>query len=374
MYSYAQVVTGAERLAAYLPMLAGKQVGVVVNATSVVGAHRINVVDTLLSSGVMVAKIFCPEHGFRTFADAGQNISDSVDPLTNLPVISLYGKKKKPSPEDLQGIDVVVFDLQDVGVRFFTYISTLTYVMEACANLNIPVIILDRPNPNGFYIDGPVLEPGRTSFVGLQPVPVVYGMTIGEYARMVNGEKWLKSVRRCELSVITTENYTHSTLYELPVKPSPNLVNQNSVMLYPSVCFFEGTIVSVGRGTWSPFEVFGHPGLKSYSYTFTPVSIPGMSKHPPYEGLLCYGTDLRNYYGTTRKVPNQINLSWLIGAFRSWRSNPDFFNDYFDKLAGSSALRRQILEGKTEDQIRLSWQPGLEKFRKIRKKYLLYPE
>lgn len=369
-----RILTGAEQMEIYLPLLAGKRAGVVANATSVVGERRVNIVDTMLSSGVRVVRIFSPEHGFRNFADAGRNIADSVDPVTGLPVVSLYGKKKKPSPADLQGMDIMVFDLQDVGVRFFTYISTLTYVMEACANNNIPLILLDRPNPNGCYIDGPVLEPKFASFVGLHPVPVVYGMTIGEYAGMVNREKWLKSYRPCRLTVIPAANYSHNSPYVLPVKPSPNLPDMNAVLLYPSLCFFEGTIVSVGRGTRFPFETFGHPELKGYSFTFTPESIPGMSGHPPFEGVLCHGTDLRNYYHESKSKPDRINLSWLLAAFDSMGGKPAFFNDYFDKLAGTASLRKMIQEGKNESQVRRSWQPGLEKFKKIRKKYLLYPE
>jgi len=369
-----QVKVGASNLEAVLGLLSSKHVGIVANPASVVGNRGVNIVDTLIRRGVQIKSIFCPEHGFRSFAEAGQLIPNRVDSITKLPVISLYGKKKRPSQEDLTGLDIVVFDLQDVGVRFFTYISTLTYVMEACAGSGIPLVVLDRPNPNGFYIDGPVLEKEFTSFVGLHPVPVVYGMTIGEYAKMVNGEKWMSGGTSCNLTVIPLENYNHSTLYELPVKPSPNLTTQNAVYLYPSLCFFEGTRVSVGRGTLFPFEIFGHPEMKGFSFEFIPESIPGMSSRPPFEGVLCRGLDLRHFYEARPKMFGRLNLSWLLMAHKDMGGGPDFFTDYFDKLVGTSTLRKQMLDGKTENQIRLSWQPAIEAFKKIRAKYLIYPE
>ena len=295
-----------------------------------------NIVDSLVSSGFEVKTIFNPEHGFREFEDAGQIIKNSVDSVTGIRIISLYGKNKKPERKELDKIDVVVFDLQDVGVRFFTYISTLTCMMEACAENNTPLIVLDRPDPNGFYIDGPVLDSAFVSYVGMHPVPVVYGMTIGEYARMINEEGWLKNGVICDLNVIPLENYTHGSLYELPAKPSPNLTTMNAVWLYPSLCFFEGTIVSIGRGTDFPFEVFGHPHLKGFSYSFTPENKKGMSQNPLYRGQPCLGLDLRDFYSTHPKMKGRINLSWLIMAFKDLGSKPDFFNDYFDKLAGNS--------------------------------------
>lgn len=370
LFPAAQVRAGAERTEKYLPLLEGKRIGVVANRASTVGG--INTVDTLIRSGCRIVKIFSPEHGFREETEAGEAVADRNDPATNIPVISLYGIRHKPSLQDLDGIDLMIFDIQDVGVRFYTYISTLTMVMEACAGQNIPVVVLDRPNPNGFFIDGPVLEPEYASFVGLHTVPVVYGMTIGEYARMVNGEGWLTDGISCILTVIPLEGWTHYTFTELPVCPSPNLTTMNAIYLYPSLCLFEGTDVSVGRGTCTPFEVFGHPEMKGFSFSFTPESIPGMSTNPPWKGLRCYGLDLRDFYRKHPGMFGRINLSWLMMAFRDLGSFPDFFNAYFDKLAGTHSLREQIVAGWTESRIRESWQEGLQTFRQIRAKYLLY--
>lgn len=370
LFPAAQVRAGAERTEKYLPLLEGKRIGVVANRASTVGG--INTVDTLIRSGCRIVKIFSPEHGFREETEAGEAVADRNDPATNIPVISLYGIRHKPSLQDLDGIDLMIFDIQDVGVRFYTYISTLTLVMEACAGQNIPVVVLDRPNPNGFFIDGPVLEPEYASFVGLHTVPVVYGMTIGEYARMVNGEGWLTDGISCILTVIPLEGWTHYTFTELPVCPSPNLTTMNAIYLYPSLCLFEGTDVSVGRGTCTPFEVFGHPEMKGFSFSFTPESIPGMSTNPPWKGLRCYGLDLRDFYRKHPGMFGRINLSWLMMAFRDLGSFPDFFNAYFDKLAGTHSLREQIVAGWTESRIRESWQEGLQTFRQIRAKYLLY--
>jgi uncharacterized protein YbbC (DUF1343 family) len=367
-----QVITGAERTELYYPLLKNKTIGIVANNASQINGK--NIVDSLVSCGFDVKMILCPEHGFRKFEEAGQMIKNSIDSATGIRIISLYGKSKKPDKKELNKTDVVVFDLQDVGVRFFTYISTLTNIMEACAESNTPLIILDRPDPNGFYIDGPVLDSAYASFVGMHPVPVVYGMTIGEYARMINEEGWLKNGVICDLNVIPMENYTHGSFCELPVKPSPNLTSMNAVWLYPSLCLFEGTIVSIGRGTDSPFEVFGHPAMKGFAYSFTPESKRGMSQNPPYRGQLCLGLDLKDFYSTHPKMKGRINLSWLIMAFKDLGSKPDFFNDYFDKLAGNSELRKQIIEGLSEIEIRRSWEPGLSKFKEIRKKHLLYPE
>lgn len=366
----AQVVTGAEQQEAYLPLLKGKRIGVVANASSVVG--RVNTVDTLVALGCDVVKIFSPEHGFRQQVSDGEAVDDHADSVTGIPVVSLYGKHRKPSQEELEGVDLMVFDIQDVGVRFYTYISTLTYVMEACAEKGIPLLVFDRPDPNGFYVDGPVLDPRFASFVGLHPVPVVYGMTIGEYALMVNGEGWMKDSLRCELQVISLKNWTHHTYIQLDEPPSPNLTTLNAVYLYPSLCFFEGTDVSVGRGTCSPFEVFGHPEFKGFTFSFTPESIPGMSLHPPHEGELCRGLDLHDFYEKHPAMFGRINLSWLMMGFINLGSSPAFFTAYFDQLAGTDSLRKQILSGATEAQIRQSWQKGIGDFNAIRQKYLLY--
>ncbi len=365
--------TGAEQPERYLPLLRGLRIALVANSASVVGPGKVHLLDTLLACNVNVVRIFCPEHGFRDFADAGEEIADNTDPVSGLPVVSLYGKRKKPSREDMGGLDAVVFDLQDVGVRFFTYISTLTLVMEACAEAGIPLILLDRPNPNGFCIDGPVLEPAFSSFVGLHPVPILYGMTIGEYAGMVNGENWLSSGLSCRLSVVGLENYVRAETRPLPVKPSPNLPNLNAILLYPSLCLFEGTVVSVGRGTRYPFEVYGHPDLISLPFTFTPESIPGMSKNPPYQGKVCHGVDLRKAYSSGNSHPWKLNLTHLCSAFELLGGDAAFFNTYFDKLAGTASLRVQIMAGKNEDQIRQSWQPGLDGFKEIRKNICSIP-
>ncbi len=369
--SAAQVKCGAERTSLYYSHLRHKNIAVVANAASLVG--KVNVVDTLLHSGLRVEKIFCPEHGFRVFSDAGQPIKNSIDSATKLPVISLYGKKKKPDQTDLKDIDIVVFDVQDVGVRFFTYLSTLSYMMEACSQANIPLMVFDRPNPNGFYIDGPVMDSSIYSFIGLHPVPVVYGMTIGEYAKMVNEEGWLKDRMICDLQVIPLENYTHQTQYTLPVSPSPNLTDMNAVYLYPSLCLFEGTIISVGRGTPYPFEIYGHPAFKGFSFEFIPQPTKG-SSNPVYSGQLCRGLDLREFYKTHPRLFGRLNLTWLIMAYKTLGSDPHFFNDSFDRLAGTSDLRKQITEGENEQEIRQGWQERLEKFKEIRKKYLIYPE
>lgn len=347
----------------------GKKVGIVANQTSVAGSKH--TVDLLREKGVEVVRIFCPEHGFRGEADAGEQVGDYRDRKTGLPVISLYGKKKKPLPEDLEGIEVMVFDMQDVGVRFYTYLSTLHYVMEACAENGIPVVVTDRPNPNAFYVDGPVLQASCRSFVGMHPVPVVYGMTIGEYARMINGEGWLAGGIRCELSVIRCRGWKREDTFALPVKPSPNLPDSLSVLFYPSVCFFEGTVISEGRGTRMPFQVFGHPDLKNMPYTFTPVSIPGMSKTPKCMNRSCRGMDLRDQYRIV-KESRRLHLEWLLTAYRNYTGKAAFFTPFFDKLAGTAQLRQDIVAGKSEEEIRASWQPELRAFQQIREKYLIY--
>ena len=362
--------TGAERTKLYLHLLKDQKVGFVGNHTSMIG--HTHLVDSLLKLGINIVRVFSPEHGFRGNADAGAVIASGIDQKSGLPVISLYGDHKKPTKDDLKDIELFIFDIQDVGVRFYTYISTMTYVMEACAENNIPLIILDRPNPNGHYVDGPVLDTTFRSFIGLHAVPVVHGMTVGEYARMLNGEGWLENGLQCDIKLIPVENYTHHTFYELPVNPSPNLKNMNAIYLYPSLCFFEGTIVSVGRGTKHPFEVFGHPDFAIGSYVFTPESMKGAG-NPKYEGQNCYGTSLISYTKTSG-IPYQINLSWLFNYYDYFKEKDGFFNSYFDKLAGTDKLRKKIENGISKEEIKISWQDDLNAFKKIRKKYLLYDE
>lgn len=376
------IVVGANRTEIYLSLLKGKRVGVVANQTSVIfketkSASRASVpkkdeythlVDSLLSVNVSVKKVFAPEHGFRGTADAGEIVKDGIDTKSNLPIVSLYGKNKKPTSEQLKNLDIVVFDIQDVGARFYTYISSLHYVMEACAEANIPVLILDRPNPNGHYIDGPILEMVHNSFVGMHPIPVVHGMTIGEYAQMINGEKWLKNGIQCKLEIITSENYKHDSKYSIPIKPSPNLPNDQSINLYPSLCFFEGTNVNAGRGTDKQFQVYGSPYLNSqvYEFSYTPKSNEG-AKYPKHQDKLCYGENLTN-----TKSLDELNLNWLINAYKNTKIKADFFNDFFSKLAGTTKLRQQIEQGLTDKEIRETWEEGLEEFNEVRARYLLY--
>ncbi|CAI8423283.1 MAG: Uncharacterised protein [Polaribacter sejongensis] len=375
------IKTGAERTDLYLPLLKDKNIAIVANQTSelsvlLFGAATSNnketkrktfhLVDYLNNyKGISVKKVFAPEHGFRGKADAGETILDGLDKKTKLPLVSLYGKNKKPSAAQLKGIDVLVFDIQDVGARFYTYISSLHYVMEACAELGIQLIVLDRPNPNGHYIDGPVLETPYKSFVGMHKVPVVYGMTIGEYGRMINGEKWLKNGIQCDLKVIPLENYTHQTTYSLSIKPSPNLPNDKSINLYPSLCFFEGTDVSVGRGTAMQFQIYGAPFLAKSDFTFTPKSNEG-AKYPKHQGKVCFGENLQE-----TKNLNALDLSYIIKAYNQMASK-DFFNSFFTKLAGTKKLQQQIEQGVSESAIRNTWKTDLEAFKKIRKKYVLY--
>ena len=365
------VMVGAERTDAYLPLLHGQRIAVVTNQTGIIGSTHL--VDSLVALKVQVVKVFAPEHGFRGDADAGEHVKDQRDPRTNLPVISLYGKNKKPTAVQLADVDVLLFDIQDVGVRFYTYISTLHYVMEAAQENGKKVIVLDRPNPNGFYVDGPVLDKAYTSFVGMHPVPVVHGMTIGEYARMINGEGWLKSGRKCDLTVIECTDYVHGQFYQLPVKPSPNLPNASSVYLYPSLGLFEGTMVSVGRGTDRPFQCIGYPGNTVGQYHFTPVSMPG-AKDPPYKGKECIGIDLQAYGGFQSRMEKRLRLHWLIGFYREAADKTAFFNSFFEKLVGGPDLRERIIRGEDEDTIRASWQPALQAFMKVRQKYLLYDD
>ncbi|MDP2236961.1 MAG: DUF1343 domain-containing protein [Bacteroidales bacterium] len=372
LVEYQAIKTGAEQTENYFHLLRGKKIAVVTNHTGIIG--RQHIVDTLLSSGIQVVKIFTPEHGFRGDQDAGAHISNLKDEKTGLPVVSLYGNKKKPEVADLKDVDVILFDLQDVGVRFYTYISTLTYVMDACAENKIPIIVLDRPNPNGFYIDGPVLASKFKSFVGLHPVPVVYGLTIGEYALMVNGENWLESKLKADLLVIPLIGYEREMIVKLPMKPSPNLPDWESIYLYPSLCFFEGTIVSVGRGTQHPFKVFGHPDLKSGSYKFTPIPIKGASSKPKLEGQVCNGFILNDYANDFERNPKKLNLSWLIDAWKELNSQHPFFNNYFNTLAGTDNLRKQIEQGLEGKQIEESWINEIESYKKIRINYLIYPD
>ena len=371
-YAVPVLKTGAESTHLYLRLLKGKNVAIVANQTSVIfketeskKQETRHLVDSLLSLNINVKKVFAPEHGFRGKADAGEIIKDGFDRKTGLQIISLYGKNKKPSTAQLKGIDVVVFDIQDVGARFYTYISSLHYVMEACAETGIPVIILDRPNPNAQYIDGPVLEMEHSSFVGMHKVPVVYGMTIGEYGKMINGEKWLKNGIQCDLKVIPLEHYTHETIYNLPIKPSPNLPNDKSINLYPSLCFFEGTNVSAGRGTEMQFQIYGSPFLTENIFSFTPQTNEG-AKYPKYKNKICFGEDLR-----TTKNLHKLDLSFLIKAYKQ-NSSKQFFNKFFTKLAGTEKLQRQIEQEMSEKEIQKSWKKGLETFKKVRKKYLIY--
>jgi uncharacterized protein YbbC (DUF1343 family) len=368
-----KIFTGADQTNLYINYLKGKNVGMVINQTSVIGDHLTASVDSLLKLGISVKKIFGPEHGFRGNASNGANVDDSFDTKTGLPAISLYGKHFKPTPADLQGLDLVIFDIQDIGARFYTYISTLHYVMEACAENNIELMILDRPNPNGYSVDGPVLDTAYRSFVGMHPIPITHGLTIGEYAQMINGEGWLKNHVKCRLRIIKAANYTHSSTYVLPVNPSPNINTAQSVLLYPSLCLFEGTTLSLGRGTMVPFQVVGHPLLKGkYKYSFTPVSIPGMSEDPPQKNQLCYGIDLRKYDTGILRETGKINLTWLTELYNDFPDKKHFFNAYFTKLAGTETLRKQIEAGKSEQEIRESWEPALSKYKAIRLKYLLY--
>jgi len=364
----ADIIMGAEQLDKYLPLIKGKRVALVVNQSSLVyGKH---LVDVLLRKGVKVVKIFAPEHGFRGNADAGEHIKNGRDKATRLPIISLYGKHKKPTKSDLKSVDIVIFDIQDVGVRFYTYLSTLHYVMEATAENHIPLIVLDRPNPNGARIDGEILNFDKKSFVGMHPVPILYGMTIGEYAKMINGEGWLKGNLKANLTIIPLKNYTHHSFYYLPIKPSPNLPNELAIYLYPSLALFEGTVFSVGRGTDKPFQIYGNPLYKKKSFSFVPYSMEG-AKHPKFEGKICYGVDLRSEY---INLNSGINLNYIIDAYNNYPNKNRFFlkNGFFDKLAGSSKLRRQIEAKMSPKEIKKSWEKGLNEFKKIRENYLIY--
>ena len=364
------IVVGAEQFDSYLPKLSGKNIGMVVNQTSVIGnQHLVDVLVNQNQSNFQIVRIFSPEHGFRGQAEAGETIVDGADSKTGIPIVSLYGKTKKPTPEHLFDLDIVVFDIQDVGARFYTYISTMHYIMEACAENGKKVLILDRPNPNGHYVDGPVLELEFKSFVGMHPIPIVHGMTVGELAIMINEEGWLEGGVKCELEVIPVKNYTHTTSYSLPINPSPNLPNNLSVALYPSLCLFEGTQISVGRGTYYPFTMIGYPDPVFGSFTFTPVSIQGMSTDPKHKDLACYGINF-----SETPPPKGLSLKYLIEFYNKSDFKDEFFRSYINLLAGTAQLANQIKQGRSEDEIKATWQEGLTKFKSIRKKYLLYPD
>jgi uncharacterized protein YbbC (DUF1343 family) len=378
----AVIKTGADQTEKYIPYLKGKRVGILANPTSVIGKKNVHLVDSLLKLGVHIVKAFGPEHGFRGNASAGAKVADELDSATGIPLISLYGSgKSKPSQADLADIDIMVYDLQDVGCRFYTNINALAKLMEACAENGKELLILDRPNPNGYFIDGPVLDMKLKSGVGMFPIPIVYGLTIGEFAQMVNGEGWLPNGLKCNIRIIPVANYNHNMAYILPVKPSPNLNTQQSVLLYPTLCLFEGTIISQGRGTYFPFTVLGNPNLKGfYPFSFTPVSIKGMAETPLHMNQVCYGLDLRSYDVSKLHKSKQLHIEWMIELFKAYPYKEKFF-DYkqnkemgnIDKLAGTTAFKEQIASGLSATDIRKSWEPGLKAYKEMRKRYLLYP-
>lgn len=368
----APLVLGAERMDVITRLLKDKQVGLVVNQTSILEKQQKHLLDALLDQGVSVKKVFAPEHGFRGTADAGAEVNDSRDLKTGIPIVSIYGKNKKPTAEQLSGLDVIVFDIQDVGARFYTYISTMHYVMEACAENGVEFIVLDRPNPNDF-VDGPIRQKGLESFVGVDPLPLLHGLTVGELAWMINSEGWLKSSPdSCKLHIVKMENWRHGDPYWLPVKPSPNLPNDQSIRLYPSLCFFEATNISVGRGTYFPFQVIGFPDRKYGSFSFTPVSLPGFDTNPLQKDKECYGVDLREY-----PYEGGLTLRFFLDFYNKAGNDQAFFfsrPQWFDLLAGTKELRYQIVRGLSEKEIRESWKPGLDSYKQMRKKYLLYPD
>ena len=367
-----QVQVGAVQTQKYFSLLADKNVALCVNHTAMIG--DIHLLDTLINAGIKVSKVFAPEHGFRGDVEAGKTITNSTDAKTGVSVVSIYGQNKKPTKEQLQGVNIIVFDIQDVGARFFTYISTLHYIMEAAAENNIKVIVLDRPNPNGFWVDGPVLNPVYKSFIGMHPVPISHGMTVGEYAQMINGEGWLANKIKCDLTVIRVNGYAHIMRYQLPRNPSPNLSSMAAIYLYPTLCLLEGTVMSVGRGTDKPFCIYGHPNFKTGNIYFTPKSIPNVASNPPCLGEKCRGFDMTNFSLIFLKENNFIHLNLLIEAYQNYPDKAKFFTASFDKLAGDKSLREQIIAGKTAEEIKESWQKDLDKFKLIRKKYILYPD
>lgn len=370
----AQILPGAHNTEAYFQLLKGKKVAFVVNQTSTIG--KVHLVDSMLKRGISITKVFAPEHGFRGDADAGATIKDGIDTKTKLPIVSLYGKKEKPSAEDLKNIEIVVFDIQDVGCRFYTFLSTLHYVMEACAENQIPLILLDRPNPNGFYVDGPVMDTALKSFVGIAPIPIVHGLTLGEYAMMAKGERWINAAASLQMEIVKNINYTHSSRYKLPIKPSPNLPNERAIFLYPSLCLFEGTNVSVGRGTTLPFQIIGSPFVKKDSlYAFVPAAQPGAS-NPFLMGQKCYGYNLVKYKKELQTEMIGINLNYLKKMYQLFTDKNNFFlkNNFFEKLAGTKNLRQQIIDNIAATEIKKSWQPALNEYKAMRKKYLLYDD
>lgn len=367
-----EVITGAESTHEYLPLLKGKRVAVLTNQTGII--KNTHLVDSLVALKVNIVSILSPEHGFRGDADAGEHVSSSVDKKTGIPINSLYdGNTGKPSVSLMKSIDVLLFDLQDVGVRFYTYLTTMAKMMESCAENNVKMIVLDRPNPIGFYVDGPILDMKYRSAVGWLPIPTVHGMTLGELAVMINGEKWLKDGIQCDLTVIKCKNYTHATMYELPVKPSPNLPNMRSIYLYPSICYFEATPVSLGRGTDFPFQVYGHPNMKGYDFSFTPRSVPG-AKFPPQLNRECFGVDLSSTPSIEEINKAGINLEYVIDAYRNLNLDDHFFRSFFELLIGRDYVRKMIKEGKSAQEIKAMWKDDVEKFKIQRKPYLLYPE
>jgi uncharacterized protein YbbC (DUF1343 family) len=366
------LLTGAEQTHLYFPLIENQKIGIVTNQTGVIG--NVHIVDSLVSAGMNVEKIFAPEHGFRGDAEAGEKFSSNIDQRTGIEVVSLYGANLIPKKEDIEVLDLVIFDIQDVGARFYTYISTMHHVMEVCAQTNVQLIILDRPNPNGFYVDGPILDMEYQSFIGMHPIPIVHGLTVGELAMMINGEGWLSGGKKCDVTVVPVSGYTHSTLYHLPIPPSPNLPNMASVYLYPSLCLFEGTVMSVGRGTDTPFEIFGHPLYNNKSFRFVPESRPGFAAKPPFMGEECFGLSVSEFADSIIENPRLI-LSWLIESYEFLHSKTNFFrSNMFEKLTGSTTMRKQIIAGKTEEEIRSSWQSQLDEYKKMRKKYLLYDD
>ena len=373
------IKTGAEQTAKYIPLLKGKRVAIMANQTSIIGSSHL--VDSLVKLGVNIIKVFGPEHGFRGNASAGVHVADETDPATGIPVISLYGKKNKPSKEDMADVDILIYDLQDVGVRFYTNINALARLMEACAENGKEMLLLDRPNPNGYLVDGPVLDMKYKSGIGMFPIPMAHGLTVGEFAQMANGEGWLKDKLKCKITIIPVANYNHDMPYTLPVKPSPNLNTQQAILLYPSTCMFEGIYLNHGRGTYFPFTVIGSPDLKGlYSFSYTPIGIKGMAETPLFMDQVCYGIDLRNYDVNQLRKTKQINLHWIMELYKAHPYKEKFFDSKLsnqmgtiEKLIGSGEFRQQIIDGKPEQEIRASWESGLRQYKEMRKKYLLYP-
>ena len=374
-----RILTGADQTEKYIPLLQGKRVAIMANPTTVIG--KTHLVDSLKKRGINIVKVFGPEHGFRGNASAGVHVADETDPATGIPVISLYGSKNKPSKQDMADVDILLYDLQDVGCRFYTNINALARLMDACYENGKEILILDRPNPNGYFVDGPVLDMKFKSGIGMFPIPIAHGLTVGEFAQMVNGEGWLTNKVKCPLTIIPVANYTHDMPYTLPVKPSPNLNTQQSILLYPSTCLFEGTYLNHGRGTYFPFTVIGSPSLKGkFDFSFTPTGIKGMSETPLFMDQVCYGLDLRNYDVELLRKSKQINLQWLISLYNASPNKEQFFDNKLSKemgvierLVGHAQFRQQIIDGKSEKEIRASWEPGLSEYKIMRKKYLLYP-